>query len=99
MRVRAWRAQPGAWSGRRRRRWLLVVGDAALAVALAAAFYLATLDHYGDTRCGGGTRFGCWPWWPGPRWAQWPRRSPSAPPTVVWGSSCWWPCIRWPRTA
>src|SRR5215467_6020913 len=36
MRVRAWRAQPGAWSGPRRRRWLLVVGDAALALALAA---------------------------------------------------------------
>src|SRR5215470_3683864 len=36
MRVRAWRAQPGAWSGRRWRRWLLVVGDAALALALAA---------------------------------------------------------------
>src|SRR5215467_12349682 len=52
MRVRAWRAQPGTWSGRRRRRWLLVVGDAALAVALAAAFYLATGRHYGDTRVG-----------------------------------------------
>src|SRR5215471_16337681 len=50
MRVRAWRAQPDAWSGRRR--WLLVVGDAALAVALAAAFYLATADHYGDRRAG-----------------------------------------------
>src|SRR5215831_8236479 len=36
MRVRAWRAQPGAWSGRRWRRWLLVVGDAVLALALAA---------------------------------------------------------------
>src|SRR5215468_8782123 len=36
MRVRAWRAQPDAWSGRRRRRWLLVVGDATLALALAA---------------------------------------------------------------
>src|SRR5215471_14847430 len=36
MRVRAWRPQPGAWSGRRRRRWLPVVGDAALALALAA---------------------------------------------------------------
>src|SRR5262249_33843770 len=52
MRVRAWRAQPGTWSGRRRRRWLLVVGDAALAVALAAAFYLATGRHYGDPRVG-----------------------------------------------
>src|SRR5215467_9567940 len=52
MRVRAWRAQPGTWSGRRRRRWLLVVGDAALAVALAAVFYLATGDHYGDRRVG-----------------------------------------------
>ena len=36
MRVRAWRAQLDAWSGRRRRRWLLVVGDATLALALAA---------------------------------------------------------------
>src|SRR5215471_21081724 len=52
MRVRAWRAQPGTWSGRRRRRWLLVVGDAALAVALAAAFYLATGRHYGDRLAG-----------------------------------------------
>src|ERR1700739_4267757 len=52
MRVRALRAQPDAWSGRRRRRWLLVVGDAALAVALAAVFYLATADHYGDRRVG-----------------------------------------------
>src|SRR5262245_14874086 len=52
MRVRAWRAQPDARSGRRRRRWLLVVGDAALAVALAAAFYLATGRHYGDRRVG-----------------------------------------------
>src|SRR5215467_171577 len=52
MRVRAWRAQPGTWSGRRRRRWLLVVGDAALAVALAAVFYLATGDHYDDPRVG-----------------------------------------------
>src|SRR5262252_1144261 len=52
MRVRAWRAQPGARSGRRRRRWLPVVGDAALAVALAAAFYLATGRHYGDPRVG-----------------------------------------------
>ena len=51
MRVRAWRAQPDAWS-RRRRRWLPVVGDAALAVALAAAFYQATGRHYGDTRVG-----------------------------------------------
>src|SRR5262252_6472519 len=52
MRVRAWRAQLDAWSGRRWRRWLLVVGDAALAVALAAAFYLATGDHYGDRLVG-----------------------------------------------
>src|SRR5215469_10840002 len=52
MRVRAWRAQPGAWSGPRRRRWLPVVGDAALAVALAAAFYLATGDHYADRLAG-----------------------------------------------
>ena len=52
MRVRAWRAQPDAWSGRRRRRWLLVVGDAALAVALAVAFYLATGVHYDDRRVG-----------------------------------------------
>src|SRR5215470_10952770 len=52
MRVRAWRAQPGAWSGRRRRRWLLAVGDAALAVALAAAFYLATGRHYDDRLAG-----------------------------------------------
>src|SRR5215472_4506446 len=52
MRVRALRAQPDARSGRRRRRWLLVVGDAALAVALAAAFYLATGDHYGDRLAG-----------------------------------------------
>src|SRR5215470_17663647 len=52
MRVRALRAQPDARSGRRRRRWLLVVGDAALAVALAAAFFLATGDHYGDRLAG-----------------------------------------------
>src|SRR5215472_17597786 len=52
MRVRAWRAQPDARSGRRRRRWLPVVGDAALAVALAAAFFLATADHYGDRLAG-----------------------------------------------
>src|SRR5690348_11685213 len=52
MRVRAWRAQPDAWSGPRWRRWLPVVGDAVLAVALAAAFFLATGDHYGDTRVG-----------------------------------------------
>src|SRR5215470_4891535 len=52
MRVRAWRAQPDARSGRRRRRWLPVVGDAVLAVALAAAFYLTTGRHYGDPRVG-----------------------------------------------
>src|SRR5215467_694307 len=52
MRVRALRAQPDARSGPRRRRWLLVVGDAALALALAAAFFLATGDHYGDRLAG-----------------------------------------------
>ena len=42
MRVRALRAQPDARSRPRRRRWLPIAGDAALALALAAAFYLAT---------------------------------------------------------
>ena len=46
MRVRALRAQPDARSRPRRRRWLLIAGDAALALALAAAFYLATRTHY-----------------------------------------------------
>jgi signal transduction histidine kinase len=48
MRVRALRAQPDARSGPRRRRWL----PAALAVALAAAFYQATGVHYQDRRVG-----------------------------------------------
>ena len=52
MRVRAWRAQPDAWSAPRRRRWLPVAGDAALAVVLAAAFYQATGRHYDDPRVG-----------------------------------------------
>ena len=52
MRVRAWRAQPDARSRPRRRRWLLIAGDAALAVALAAAFYLATGVHYNDRTVG-----------------------------------------------
>ena len=49
MRVRALQAQPDARSRPRRRRWLLIAGDAALALALAAAFYLATGVHYDDT--------------------------------------------------
>ncbi len=52
MRVRALRAQPDARSGPRWRRWLLVAGDAALAVALAAVFYLATGAHYDDRLAG-----------------------------------------------
>src|SRR5215472_44666 len=52
MRVRALRAQPDARSRPRWRRWLLVVGDAALAVALAAAFILATGVHYDDRLAG-----------------------------------------------
>jgi len=52
MRVRALQAQPDARSRPRRRRWLLIAGDAALAVALAAAFYLATAVHYDDRRAG-----------------------------------------------
>jgi signal transduction histidine kinase len=52
MRVRALRAQPDARSRPRRRRWLLIAGDAALALALAAAFYLATGVHYDDRRVG-----------------------------------------------
>ena len=46
MRVRALQAQPDARSRPRRRRWLPIAGDAALALALAAAFYLATRTHY-----------------------------------------------------
>jgi len=52
MRVRALQAQPDARSRPRWRRWLLVAGDAALALALAAAFYLATGVHYDDRRVG-----------------------------------------------
>jgi len=52
MRVRALRAQPDARSGPRRRRWLLIAGDAVLAVALATVFYLATVVHYDDRRVG-----------------------------------------------
>ena len=52
IRVRALRAQPDARSGPRWRRWLLVAGDAALAVALAAVFYLATGVHYDDRLAG-----------------------------------------------
>ena len=46
MRVRALLARPDARSRPRWRRWLLIVGDAALALALAAVFYLATAVHY-----------------------------------------------------
>ena len=46
MRVRALQAQPDPRSRPRRRRWLPIAGDAALALALAAAFYLATRTHY-----------------------------------------------------
>ena len=48
MGVRAWRAQPDAWSGSRWRRWVLIGGNAALALGLAAVFYLATGVHYED---------------------------------------------------
>ena len=48
MGVRAWHAPPDARSGSRWRRWVLIGGDAALALALAAAFYLATGVHYED---------------------------------------------------
>jgi len=48
MGVRAWHAQPDARSGSRWRQWVLLGGDAALAMALAAAFYLATGVHYED---------------------------------------------------
>src|ERR1700745_1732896 len=48
MGVRAWHAQPDARSGSRWRQWVLLGGDAALALALAAAFYLATGVHYED---------------------------------------------------
>jgi signal transduction histidine kinase len=46
MRVRALLARPDARSRPRWRRWLLIAGDAALALALAAVFYLATGVHY-----------------------------------------------------
>src|ERR1700749_4595299 len=52
MRVRALRAQPDARPGARWGRWLLAVGDAVLAVALAVVFYLATGVHYEDRRVG-----------------------------------------------
>ena len=48
MGVRAWHAPPDARSGPRWRQWVLIGGDAALALALAAAFYLATGVHYED---------------------------------------------------
>jgi signal transduction histidine kinase len=50
MGVRAWHAQPDARSGSRWRQWVLIGGDAAL--ALAAAFYLATGVHYEDQNRG-----------------------------------------------
>ena len=46
MRVRALKAQLDARSRPRWRRWLLIAGDAALALALAAVFYVATRSHY-----------------------------------------------------
>src|SRR5215470_18297829 len=52
MRVRAWQAQPNARPGARWGRWLLAVGDAVLALALAVVFYLATGVHYDDRRAG-----------------------------------------------
>jgi signal transduction histidine kinase len=52
MRVRAWHAQPDARSRPRWRRWLLIAGDAALALALAAVFYLATGVHYQNRLAG-----------------------------------------------
>src|SRR4029077_15184720 len=52
MGVRAWHAPPNARSGSRWRQWVLIGGDAALALALAAAFYLATGVHYDDRRVG-----------------------------------------------
>ncbi len=52
MGVRAWHAPPDARSGPRWRRRVLIGGDAALALALAAAFYLATGVHYEDQNRG-----------------------------------------------
>jgi hypothetical protein len=52
MGVRAWHAQPDARSGSRWRRWVLIGGDAALALALAGVFYLATGVHYDDQNRG-----------------------------------------------
>jgi signal transduction histidine kinase len=52
MRVRAWHAQPDARSRPRWRRWLLIAGDAALALALAAVFFLATGVHYQNRLAG-----------------------------------------------
>ncbi len=46
IRVQALKAQPDARSRPQWRRWLLIVGDAALALALAAVFFLATGSHY-----------------------------------------------------
>ena len=54
MRVRALQAQPDARSRPRWRRWLLIAGDAALALALAAVFFLAM----------GCTTRTVWPAWP-----------------------------------
>src|SRR5690349_24099739 len=52
MRVRAWHAQPDARSRPRWRQWLLIAGDTALALALAAVFYLATGVHYQNRLAG-----------------------------------------------
>ena len=52
MGVRAWHALPDARSGSRWRRWVLIGGDAVLALSLAAVFYLATGVHYEDQNRG-----------------------------------------------
>jgi signal transduction histidine kinase len=52
MGVRAWHAQPDARSGSRWTRRVLIGADAALALALAGVFYLATGVHYDDQNCG-----------------------------------------------
>jgi type II secretory pathway component PulL len=48
MRVRALQAQRDARSRPRWRRWLLIAGDVALALTLAALTFLATASHYDE---------------------------------------------------
>ena len=102
-------AQPDPRSRPRWRRWLLIAGDAALALALAAGAVAEPAARSGpggrhrpcpaaDAAAGGAAVApgrGCWPWWPPPRWA---RRSPEMAVVLV-RSACWWRCTRWPRTA